>query len=86
MSRLLDRKWILIVVLTFLVTFGLPSYLQSARDTAIAEIKALAASDVENDMVPGKSARSPRPQSLTRNLSPRKIPTKARSTVSCLLE
>jgi hypothetical protein len=48
--KLLNRKWIVVFVLTFLVTFGLPSYPQSARETAIAEIKSLAASDVENDV------------------------------------
>ncbi|WNZ46015.1 hypothetical protein Q2T42_29945 [Leptolyngbya boryana CZ1] len=47
MSKLLNRKWIFVFVLTFLVTFGLPSYSQSERETAIAEIQELAARDVE---------------------------------------
>jgi hypothetical protein len=38
----------IVFVLAFLVTFGLPTYSQTDRDTAIAKIKAQATLDVEN--------------------------------------
>ncbi|NJK53225.1 MAG: hypothetical protein HC936_11225 [Leptolyngbyaceae cyanobacterium SU_3_3] len=54
MSKLFQRRWIFVFVLIFLVTFGsvtaTHSQTPSSRDAAIAEIKSLAASDVETEV------------------------------------